>query len=76
MSFTNDDGMTLVDSDHIHSARHDSAERVLTVKFRNGNTYEAHGVPSQEYQQFMAAPSQGQYYHAFIKGRYEINRVK
>lgn len=68
--------LTPVDSGHLHSAGYNSVERIMTVRFKNGYVYHVHGVPAEEYSAFMGAPSQGEYYHQFIKDNYHVERVK
>ena len=67
---------TPIDSGHMDGARYNSMDRVLTLKYKNGYEYHVHGVPPEEHRAMMDAPSQGEYYHAFIKGRYHVERVK
>jgi len=70
------DGFTPIEgSDHLDAVKYDSMERKMTVKFKNGYTYDVHGVLPQVHQDFLNAPSQGQFYHTVIKDNYHIERV-
>lgn len=49
--------------------------RVLTLTLKNGNIYKIPNVSAGTYQQFLTRPSKGKYWHQFIKGKYQVNRV-
>lgn len=70
------DNIKPVDSGHMDGVGYNSMDRVMTVRYKNGYEYHVHGVPPEEHRAMMDAPSQGEYYHAFIKGRYHVERVK
>ena len=70
------DIFTPISSDHIDGARHNSIDRIMTVRYKNGYVYEVHGISAEDYQAFMDAPSQGAHWHANIKDNYHITRVK
>lgn len=70
------EGFTPISSDHLDGAKYNSMERKMTVRFQNGYVYDVHGIAPEDFQAFMNAPSQGQYYHAVIKPNYHVERVK
>lgn len=70
------EGYTPISSGHIAGAKYDPLARDMTVKFQNGYVYRVHGVTPHDYQQFMAAPSQGEHWHQVIKNNFGIERVK
>lgn len=70
------EGFTPISSDHMDGVRYNSMDRTMHVRFQNGYIYAAHGVSPEEYRKFMAAPSQGQHWHAHIKDNYPVERVK
>lgn len=49
--------------------------RVLTLKLKNGNIYKIPNVGLTTYLAFITRPSKGKYWHQFIKGKYQVNRV-
>lgn len=48
----------------------------LRIVFREGGTYDYHGVPEMVYQQFISSPSKGKYYVHWIKGRFNQLRIQ
>lgn len=47
----------------------------LFVKFRSGDEYVYVGVPDEVHRSFVAAESQGQFFHSEIRDRYPYNRI-
>jgi hypothetical protein len=43
---------------------------LLAVEFRSGRIYTLHGVPEYHYHGLLNASSPGQYFNAYLKGRY------
>jgi hypothetical protein len=70
------EGFTPIDSGHLDGAKYDPIGKKLTVRFKNGYTYDVHGVSAQDHQDFMEAPSQGEHFHQVIKNNYRVERVK
>lgn len=62
-------------SSNIASLRYDSSTSTLEVGFHNGGLYHYYDVPSQVWEAFKTAPSQGQYLAAQIKGHYRYSKV-
>ena len=48
---------------------------ILRVRFKGGIEYEYYDVSFDKYQEFMAAPSKGQFVHQNLKGVHEAARV-
>ena len=71
----NHDDLTPVDSDHIHSVGYSPLDRTMTVRFHNGYTYKVHGVEPHVHQNFMSARSKGEFYHAYFKDNYHVERI-
>jgi hypothetical protein len=59
--------MTAVNSSMIQAVDYDPDTQDFTVKFTNGKTLVFQDVPQSKYDAFMAAPSQGKYFHGHIK---------
>lgn len=51
-------------------------EGVLFLAFRDGGVYRYEGVPMAVANDFWGAESQGKFFHAEIKGRYDFSQVK
>jgi KTSC domain len=63
-------------SSHLTRSKHNQMDHTMDVEFQNGSVYRYHGVPPQEYQRFLDAPSQGRYHSDFIKSNYVVKRIK
>jgi hypothetical protein len=48
----------------------------LFVSFNSGRVYVYFGVPEQEYRDFLAAPSLGQYFNEHIRDHYDYRELK
>ncbi len=48
----------------------------LVVAFRSGQIYAYQGVPLIKYQQFLNAPSKGNYFNTHIKKNYISRRIR
>jgi len=65
-----------VASSNLLSVGYDMTTMTLEIEFRSGGIYQYDGVPLTEYNAFIAAPSQGTYFHANIKDRYTTTQVR
>lgn len=64
-----------VASSNIASIGYDPGSETLEVGFTNGSIYQYFNVPSGLNEQFMAAPSKGQFLNTYIKNAYPFSRV-
>ena len=64
-----------VQSSNVSSIGYEVASGTLEVEFQNGTIYQYYGVPQNIYDQFMQAPSKGQFLNAYIKNAYAYSRV-
>jgi len=46
------------------------ADEILTLTWSSGQSTSFRGVPQSVYDELIAAPSAGKYYHTNIKGKY------
>ena len=67
---------TQVQSSNIRSVGYDPGSTTLEVEFHGGGVYKYSGVPETVYQAFMRAASKGSYFHAHIRDRYPVRRVR
>lgn len=70
------EGFTKLDSGHLDGVKYSMPDRKMTVRFTNGYIYEVHGVSPEAHQAFLAAPSQGEHWHANIKDQYHVERIR
>jgi hypothetical protein len=63
--------MIPVDSSAIEAIGYDPASRRMSIRFKEGRTYDFCGVPRQVYKALLAAESKGTYYAEHIRGRYQ-----
>lgn len=64
-----------VDSSAITSVGYDPARETLELEFSSGNVYRYFGVPQEIYEDFLQAPSKGQFFGTFIRGQYDSARA-
>lgn len=65
-----------VDSSMINAIGYDQASRTLFITFGSGKTYEYADVPSEVFQDFLAADSKGQFFLAKIEDLYDYSLQK
>lgn len=68
--------MMPVESSNILAIGYDQPSLNLFVTFKDGNTYRHMGVPEDLWLRFKDAESQGKFYHANIKGKFESEKGK
>lgn len=64
-----------VQSSNVASVGYEVATGTLEVEFQNSAIYQYYGVPNNLFDQFMQAPSKGQFLNAYIKNAYAYSRV-
>ncbi len=65
-----------VDSSDLVSVGYDAKTKLLEIEFKEGRLYHYSDVPADVYERFTKADSYGQYFYAFINGRYRYKRVE
>lgn len=63
-------------SSHLARSKYDTTSRSLDIEFQNGTVYRHFGVPPEEHQKFLTAPSQGEYHAENLKQNYHVERIK
>ena len=58
-----------VNSSVIKSVAHDAERKLLEIKFHTGKVYQYKGVTEREFNNFLTAPSIGQYFNMTFRGR-------
>jgi hypothetical protein len=64
-----------VESSNLESVGFDSDAQILGVRFKNRTTYHYFDVPEPVFQEFLDAPSKGQFLERRVKGVYRYERV-
>ncbi len=65
-----------VSSSNLRSIGYDPITYTLEIEFHSGGIYQYTNVPQTIYQQLMAAPSLGKYFHANIRNMYPYIRIR
>jgi hypothetical protein len=58
------------------SAAYDEGKRQLYLKFHSGKVYRYFKFPAHQYDEFLAAESQGKYFHTHILGQFRDEEVR
>lgn len=64
-----------VDSSNIQSIGYDSDSQTLEIEFHSGEIYQYFNVPSSLFEKILAANSQGEFFHQFIKNNYTYEKI-
>jgi len=62
--------MTPIDSTWLDAHHYDPDARVLTVRYKNGDTYRHEDVPAEKVEAFTGAASPGSFYNSKIKSNH------
>lgn len=63
-------------SSYLSSVGYDTSKSVLEVEFHSGGVFQFQEVPYYEYLRLMRAGSHGQYFHYYIRNRYQYREVE
>ena len=66
--------MHYVDSSNVEAVGYDPATQELVVQFLASGTYVYFDVEEWVFDEFLQAPSKGQYVNLNVKGRYQFER--
>ncbi len=64
-----------VSSTNIVSAGYDASSETLEIEFKDGAVYQYFNVSEALYEQFLQAPSKGQFFNVYIKNCVPFSRV-
>jgi len=64
-----------VASSNLSGVHYAADTRTLTVEFKNGSQYKYEGVPPEDYDDLMSAPSKGAHFNDYIKNQYRATRA-
>jgi KTSC domain len=64
-----------VDSSVFDAAAYLNSQRLLYLKFRDGDIYRYFGFPPAQYDEFLAADSKGRYFAESIRNKYSYEPV-
>ena len=65
----------LISSSNVVSAGYDEQNETLEIEFMDGSVYQYYNVGKAVYDQFLAAPSKGQFLAYQIKNAFPYSRV-
>jgi hypothetical protein len=68
--------VTPVKSDSIAAIGHDAASRVLSVKFKSGETYSFKGVSADQHAALLGAESKGSHFQTHIRPKFKGTKQK
>jgi len=64
-----------VSSSNIASVGYDADSQTLEIEFASGSVYQYYNVGPDLYQQFLIAPSKGQFLSMYIRNAYPFSKV-
>lgn len=64
-----------VNSSNLSSIGYDPDTETLEVEFNSGSVYQYYGVSEVLYEELMAAPSHGQFFHAYIRNCFPYDPI-
>ncbi|SFU70091.1 KTSC domain-containing protein [Polaromonas sp. YR568] len=64
-----------VASSNLISVGYDDQAQTLEIEFSNGTVYQYYNVSQALFDQFMEAPSKGQFLNIYLKNSYPFSRV-
>ena len=64
-----------VSSSNIRSIGYELNSKTLEIEFRDGGIYQYFNVGSNIYNKMISAPSIGSFFHKYIKGKYNWQKV-
>lgn len=64
-----------VSSSIISSVGYDFGSRTLEIEFKRGGVYQYEWVPHSVYLRMIGTSSVGEYFHEFIKDKYEFRKI-
>ena len=59
----------------IAATTYDEQTQTLQIEFKSGRVYRYFGVPKKIYEEFLNAPSQGEYFNTTIRNNYRYREV-
>lgn len=65
-----------VESDWISDITYNRPNKILTMRLSNGRTFSIPGISRAVFEKWHKAPSKGQFWHTYIKGKYKVTRIR
>jgi hypothetical protein len=62
-------------SSNMKEVGYDQENKILSVRFQNGNLYHYKNVDGRTFDEFRLAESKGKYFFANIKGKFEFVKI-
>ena len=67
---------TPVSSSHLSSIGYNENSGLLEIEFKDGSIYQYSNVPTNIYEELMAASSHGKYFHRHIRDVYSDTQIR
>lgn len=64
-----------ISSSNIASVGYDADSQTLEIEFASGSVYQYYNVGTGLYEQFLSAPSKGQFLNTYIRNAYPFSKV-
>ncbi|HEY3456770.1 MAG TPA: KTSC domain-containing protein [Bryobacteraceae bacterium] len=64
-----------LESRALASVAYAESERTLYLRFKSGEIYRYFRFPPEQYQEFLAADSKGQYFAAHVRDQFQCERL-
>ena len=64
-----------VESAWITDITYNRPNRRLTMRLSDGKSYSIPGISRTFFERWLKANSKGQFFHNFVKGTYQVNRI-
>ena len=65
-----------VESSWITNLSHNRPNNTLTMTLANGRSFSIPGITRRTFEQWTKSPSKGRFFHNYITGKFQVNRLK
>ena len=65
-----------VQSTWITDIVHNRKEKYVTMRLSNGRQFRIPGIARTFFERWINSPSKGQFWHTFVKGKFQVSRIK
>lgn len=63
-------------SSWISDIKYNRSKKILYMTLGNGRVYSIDNFTRREFERWHRAPSKGRFWHAFVKGFYDVTRIR
>jgi hypothetical protein len=65
-----------VTSSWITDITYNRPNKIITMTLSNGRSFSIPGVTRAMFERWVKSPSKGQFFHDYIKGTYQVSRIR